>query len=275
MKLTAILVSSLLTIILPACTKQQPANTENTSKPQLSDSIPTTPSSFSPSLTPLPSEIKFVSKSVNEQIPDFYKIKVEYPQFKGLASKHVGTFNRWVEKFVLSDVSKFRALEKAAMKIDKRKSWPIEEALTISYDVILANKNLISIKFIHTVMALGQTHPIDYPVPVNYDLRNGKFLKLGDLFKPKANYLKIFSKFCSNELRSKYKEQLWPGDGIEPKADNYQNWNLTTEGIMISFDDYQVGPHSMGQPVVIIPYSILKDLIAHSSAVKTLLKNIS
>jgi hypothetical protein len=56
-------------------------------------------------------------------------------------------------------------------------------------------------------------------------------------------------------------------------TENYQNWNITPEGIMISFDDYQVGPHSAGQPVLIIPYSVLKDLIDRGSALDTLLDN--
>ena len=64
-------------------------------------------------------------------------------------------------------------------------------------------------------------------------------------------------------------------DGTKANAENYKNWNLTPEGIMISFDDYQVGPHSMGQPVLIIPYSVLKDVIARNRAIATLLNNNS
>jgi len=212
-----------------------------------------------------------VSKSINEHVADVYEMKVLYPQIEGLESKHAKAFNMWVEKFVLSDVNDFRGLEKAATKKDKGKTRSIEDSLDISYEVIFADKNLISIRFTHTVMASGQMHPIDYPMPVNYDLKNGRVLKLENLFKPKAQYLEAFSRFCRDELKKKYGEQLFI-EGAEPKAKNYANWNIAPEGIMISFDDYQVGPHSMGQPVLIIPYSVLKDFIAHDSVVSAFLK---
>ncbi|MFL6332577.1 MAG: DUF3298 domain-containing protein [Pyrinomonadaceae bacterium] len=247
---------------------------ENTLNPQSSSTPAPTPSPHASNPKLLAGEIKFVSKSVNEHVTDFYKMEVEYPQIEGLESKHARTFNRWVEKFVLSDVAEFRGLERAAMRKEKSRRPPIEESLDMSYEIIFANRDLISIKFSHEVMALGQTHPIDYPVPVNYDLKIGKLLKLGDVFKPKANYLEGFSRYCRAELKEKYTDPLM-FKGTEPKAENYQNWNITPEGIMISFDDYQVGPHSTGQPVLIIPYPVLKDLISRDSAVNSFLDNDS
>lgn len=253
-----------------ACARQQSVAAENSSVPQSSRSVAPTPPPLALSPTPPASDVKFVSKSVNEHVANFYKMDVEYPQIEGLGNKHAKTFNRWVEKFVLSDVAEFRDLQKAAVKEGGGKPRPIEEALEISYEVVFANKDLISIKFSHVVMALGQTHPVDYPVPVNYDLQNGKFLKLKHLFKPKANYLEAFSEYCRDKLKEKYTDPLMI-EGTKAKAENYENWNLTAEGVMIFFDDYQVGPHSMGQPVLIIPYSKLKDLIARDSVIAAFL----
>ncbi len=272
-RIKGLLFSILLAINLLACAQQQSAIKENTPKPQPSSTVTPTPTPIStpvpitPSPTPFPSEIKFGSKKVNEHVEDVYDIKAEYPQIKSLRSKQAIAFNRWLEKFVLNDVVEFRGLERAAMKKNKGKPSPsIGESLDISYEVIFASKDLISLAFSQKVMALGQMHPIDYPVPVNYDLKKGRLLKLNDLFRPKANFLKAFSQYCQAELKRQYGEQLFM-EGTEAKAKNYKNWNINPEGIMISFDDYQVGPHAMGQPVIVIPYSTLKGMIARNSVV--------
>lgn len=272
MKLSTILLSTLLTVSLSVCAQRQTATAENISMTQSNVSAAPTPSMPAPSPTPLVSEIKFVSKSINEHGANVYEMKMLYPQVEGLESKHAKAFSNWIEKFVLSDVNDFRGLEKAATKKDKGKTRSIEDSLDISYEVIFADKNLISIRFTHTVMASGQMHPIDYPMPVNYDLKNGRVLKLENLFKPKAHYLKAFSLFCRDELKKKYTDPLMI-EGTKPKAENYANWNIAPEGIMISFDDYQVCPHSMGRPVLIIPYSVLKDFIASDSVVSAFLNN--
>jgi hypothetical protein len=275
MRLGTILLLTLSVVSFSACAQQQSVVAENTSRLQPSSSVTPTTAPPAPSPTPFVSEFNFVSKSVNEHVKDFYEMEVAYPQIEGLESKQAKTFNRWVEKFVLSDVAELRGLERAAMKKDKGKPRPIEESLEISYKVIFTNKDLISIKFTHMVMALGQPHPIYYPVPINYDLKNGKLLKLSNLFKQKSNYLAVFSRYCHDELKKKYGENGFMAEGTEPKAENYKNWNITPEGIMISFDDYQVGAHSMGQPVLTIPYSVLKDMIAHDSVISGFLNNSS
>jgi Protein of unknown function (DUF3298) len=263
MKTLGMLLSALLAFSLSACTRRQLAAAETASRPQSVSVVSPTPT---PSPTPSANEIKFRSKTLNEHVPDIYKITAEYPQFEGPESKRARAFNRWLENFVLSDVVEFRGLERAAMKKEKGKPPPIEESLEIGYDIVFANRDLISIKFDEEVMALGQMHPIDYPVPVNYDLKNGRLIKLSSLFKAKTNYLDLFSRYCRDELRNKTKDPLMMR-GTEPKAENYKNWNIAPEGIMISFDDYQVGPHSMGQPVIVIPYAVLKDLLASDTVI--------
>lgn len=222
-------------------------------------------------------EMEFVPIYVSEKVDGVYSIEAEYPQIKGLKGTAADKFNRWIAKYVLNDVAEFSGLEKAAVREYKRdsKKASIEESLNISYKMTLATTDLISVRFTHVVMALGQMHPIDYYVSVNYDLKAGRFLKLRDLYKQRANFLRTISRYCFDEIKRNYEMSLttkeWMTTGLEPKAENFQNWNLTPEGIVISFEDYQVGSHAMGQPEVLVPLAVLNDLLAANSPLQRIL----
>ena len=110
----------------------------------------------------------------------------------------------------------------------------------------------------HRVMEVGQTHPINYYETINYTLGGGRALRSQDVFR--AGYLKAISTYCRQELLRQFRnnhEDHMIEEGTAPKADNFTNWNIVPDGILISFEDYQVGPHVMGQPELIVPYSAL------------------
>ena len=97
---------------------------------------------------------------------------------------------------------------------------------------------------------------------LNYDLKNGKPIKLADLFKPDAKYLQVIAKHCIDELKKKPGLMADEIDrGAAPAAKNYANWTITKRGLGINFDAYQVAPYAAGPQFVLVPYSVLKDLI--------------
>jgi len=103
---------------------------------------------------------------------------------------------------------------------------------------------------------------------VNYDVKNGKKLALGDLFNPKSNYLSVISTYCIKDLRDQAKrdkESMLDEDmmksGASPRADNYQACSITKKGLWITFDPYQVAAYAAGPQYVLVPYSALKDII--------------
>ena len=100
---------------------------------------------------------------------------------------------------------------------------------------------------------------------VNYDLKNGKQLKLADLFKPGAKYLQAIANYCIADLKKQAKDKGLEASEIEngaaANAKNYQGWTITRKGLGINFDAYQVGPYAAGPQFVLVPYSSLKDFI--------------
>ena len=50
-------------------------------------------------------------------------------------------------------------------------------------------------------------------------------------------------------------------EGAGPDAQNFRSWTISRKGLSMTFDAYQVGSYAAGPQNVLIPYSVLKDLI--------------
>jgi len=137
--------------------------------------------------------------------------------------------------------------------------------LNVAYTLVLAQDDLISAKFDVGSYYQGAAHPNSYSDVINFDLKNGKQLKLSDLFKPGSKYLQTIADYSIADLKKQAKDKgLIEGEienGASALAKNYQSWNITKTGLGITFDAYQVGPYAAGPQFVMVPYSALKDII--------------
>jgi hypothetical protein len=65
--------------------------------------------------------------------------------------------------------------------------------------------------------------------------------------------------------KQKPDERMLDDEGIEggagPEENNYNLWNITEKGLLITFGVYQVGPFAAGQQEVMIPYASLKGIL--------------
>ena len=194
-----------------------------------------------------------------------YEIDVEYPQITGSTNPAAEKFNQQAKALVTEEVRSFRsAMVDAA---DEEIESTTGSDLGIGYTVALARDDLISIDFGVGGYYRGAAHPNTHSRVLNFDLKNGKPLRLGDLFKPEAKYIKVISDFCVKDLQKQSKarddllddESIQSGAGANPK--NYQSWTITKRGLGINFDSYQVGPYVAGPQFVLVPYAAIKDII--------------
>jgi hypothetical protein len=141
--------------------------------------------------------------------------------------------------------------------------------LSIGYSIALARDDLISVVFDVGSYSAGAAHPNSYSEVVNFDLRNGKQLKLADLFQPGSKHLQSIATYCIADLKKQGKKQGeesmldddWIQRGAGPDAENYGSWTIGKKGLGIIFDSYQVAAYAAGPQHVLVPYSALKDLI--------------
>jgi hypothetical protein len=206
-----------------------------------------------------------------------YELSADIPQIKKARTPPTRRFNFWIKKKILGYVAEFRHLQRFAKISDKKKKLPrlpIAESLELGYRIYYADKRLISLRLTHTVMAMGQMHPIDYYETINYDLRKRRPFRPADLFK--TGYLKPLSAYCRDELRDqydlKYSNDTWIDEGTSPKRDNFASWNIVPEGILISFADYQIAAHAFGKPEMIVPYSVLHGVVKGNDWINKLVR---
>jgi len=207
-----------------------------------------------------------VAKQIKESNKKLmYEIDARYPQLTGGSNPNFEKFNSVVRAPVMKEVAGFKKATAPEEGEEPRPEGSMGSDLNVSYEVALAQDDLISVGFSIGSYYQGAAHPNTVSDVVNYDLKNGKPLKLADLFKPGAKYLQAIANYCIADLKKQAKdkglldEEIQNGAG--PNAKNYQNWTITRKGLGINFDAYQVGPYAAGPQYVLVPYSSLKDAI--------------
>ncbi|MGI8735516.1 MAG: DUF3298 domain-containing protein [Pyrinomonadaceae bacterium] len=210
--------------------------------------------------------VEIATKQIRENNKKLkYEIGVEYPQITGSTNPAVEKFNQQAKAHVTKEVSEFRAAvaESAAEEIATTSG----SDFGIGYTVAIARDDLISVEFDAGSYYRGAAHPNSYSRVINFDLKNGKPLRLADLFKPGARYLQVIANYCMKDLKkqSKAKDDMLDDtsiqEGARPVLKNYRSWTITKKGLGVNFDSYQVGPYVAGPQFVMVPYSALKDII--------------
>ena len=224
------------------------------------------PIEFSGGVEIVPRNIKENNKKLK------YEIDVQYPQLNGSGSQNYEKFNQTVRSMVTKRVGAFKA-EMAPSEEDQPPPESSLESmgsdLTIGYSIALAKDDLISVVFDVGSYSAGAAHPNSYSEVVNFDLRNGKQLKLADLFQPGSKYLQTIAAYCIADLKKQGKKQGeesmldddWIQRGAGPDAENYGSWTIGKKGLGIIFDSYQVAAYAAGPQHVLVPYSALKEIM--------------
>jgi len=190
---------------------------------------------------------------------DGYDLQAQYPQISS-RKPEARRFNRWIKKRVLGYAQLFDRLA-AAQQRRKHKQLPTLWGLDLHYVVYYSNERLVSLRLTHSLMETGQMHPIAYYETINFDLKKGRPLRDKDVFK--HGYLKSFSTYSRKHLLDHYviPNDYWLNGGTEPRVKNFTNWNIVPEGVLLSFEDYQVSSHSFGQPEFVVPFSAMNGTI--------------
>jgi hypothetical protein len=235
--------------ILMACMLTFPST-----EPVVEPIVPLTPTEV-----PLFARITLTSVPQHEdaQAPN-YTIDIHTPVLEGSSDHRVEGFNELMHSIVQEELDGFK---------DWMAEMPTEPVtggsfLGINFSQVSPPGDLISVKFTIAFYSDGAAHPGQYSRSVTYDLESGAEVSLAELFLPVADYLKVISTFCVSELRSRdigFDDQ-WTS-GANPTPENYRNWNVTADGLLITFDPYQVAAYAAGPQDVIISYAELATIL--------------
>ena len=206
-------------------------------------------------------ETKNTSESNDEKR---YDINIDLPIVKNLDGSE--KVNEFIEEKVNNIVQEFK---------DNINDWDapsdlsdMSSGLWINFETHLLNSDYISFRLVISEYYLGAAHPNNYSFSLNYNLKNSSEIKLNDIFNVnQKEYLSRISDLALIDLANQSENlemSLDPGmleSGTDAKLENFDNFNLTEDGIAFNFDQYQLAPYAAGEFHVIMPYQKLNDIM--------------
>lgn len=244
-----ILASLTLSVVL-ACNALVPG----TATPSL---VPPTATTIVVTLSPTPQLIlSSVSIYEDNQAPS-YRIKAEIPTLQGSTAFSVVNFNTAMTNLVNDEIDRFK---KSTAELPADTPSP-GSSFDVTYTLVLQRPNFWGFKVDFSGYSAGAAHPYHYSKTVNYDLGLGRQLELSELFLANTDYLTVIAEYCIAELSQRDIGFEGFSDGAAPTPENYRNWNIAPDGLMITFDEYQVASYAAGPQTVIVPYAELKAVI--------------
>lgn len=140
--------------------------------------------------------------------------------------------------------------------------------LNIDYETWLLLDRFVSVKFTVFENMPHSAHPSVQTVTALYDLHTGQRYYLEDLLD--RNGLETLAHLVRDKLKEnpdygEYTQDDAFFEGTEPTYDNYSRFALTREGVIFTFEKYQIFPGVAGSPSVTIPYSELVGTIDPAS----------
>lgn len=249
--------SSNVTVSAPTMTQDSPASPQATftAIPTFTQAAPTIPPP-----TPRFSEVLTVQDmTFNDSLesPPFTS-SINIPVLQGSNDPRVAAFNELLYRTAQNEADQFKNDVLAYASVPPMTGG---SSFDLRYFVIGQRGDVWSIKYDISFYSDGAAHPGHYSITINYDLANGRQIALNDLFMPGSNYLQVISDFCKTELAARDIAFDMFSSGADPLPDNYQHWNLSDGGLIITFDEYQVAPYAAGPQTVVIPFSVLQGVI--------------
>jgi hypothetical protein len=213
-----------------------------------------------PPPTPMLSQIVSIQPSPFSETGNapVYTITAQIPTLQGSSDTRVTNFNTLIEQIIQDEIAQFKT---DVLAFASNPPIAAGSSFDLQYSIIGQRADIWSIKLEIYVYSDGAAHPNGYSRTLNYDLSNGREITLDELFLSGSNYLQVLSDFCKTQLSTRDIGFEMFSAGADPLAENYQRWNISDEGLVITFDPYQVAAYAAGPQLVTIPFSELQSII--------------
>lgn len=244
-------------------TTQVPASagvTEVVSQPQAAVTFTPIPTFTAAAPSPQSSETLSLNAEPFSEKGDAppYTFTAQIPYLQGSDDVRVTNFNALLKQLAEKEINTFRDSILTIAPLD-----PINagSSFDLQYTLVGQKQDYWGIKYDISLYFDGSAHPSHYSLTINYNLDQGREIPLDELFTPSSNYLQVISDFCKAELSARDIGFDGFAVGADPLPENYTRWNISKEGLVITFDEYQVAPYAAGPQVVVIPASALQSII--------------
>jgi uncharacterized protein len=134
------------------------------------------------------------------------------------------------------------------------------------YTLTAANSRIITVNLTISTYGWGAAHPLSGQVFFAWWLDLQRPLKTTDVFASNSAWQqKLAALVLAKLLKDPGPDALWKGDELEKAVTSGvidpKSWNLSSQGLTITFGSYEVGPYSSGWPSATIPWQDLAPLL--------------
>ena len=174
--------------------------------------------------------------------------------------------NSFIEKEVcefgkgFDDNLSFKTIQQLLNSVNKQNDeYGYEHSISCNF--IERFENILTFSISDYSYGFGAAHPNHFSVMYNIDLKTGKLIQLEDIFKKgtKNQLNKIAEKLFIKENGS----EGW--DFEQGKFELNSDFIIQKDGLLFTFDAYEIGPYAAGDPFVFIPYTKIKKLLKDES----------
>ncbi|MEA3452790.1 MAG: DUF3298 and DUF4163 domain-containing protein [Patescibacteria group bacterium] len=206
-------------------------------------------------------DLRIISDIVEEEA-DSYIINAKYPIIEGLDnSEKEMSLNRKIKSFIDESISDFKKQTN-----DGEISEEIKSGFYINFETTYLSKNLLSIKFTVSEYYAGAAHPNDYILAFNYNIADNRGIMLEEIFLPDSSYLDKLSDSSRSILFDRFEDDIevmqdWIETGTEPEEENFEDFGIKKDSLIIYFKSYQIGPYAIGVQEIKIMFKDLDGYI--------------
>jgi hypothetical protein len=201
-------------------------------------------------------------RTVTQQESDLkrhFEARLEYPQFEG---KNFDALNDFIREKMLGTLKRFQEDYVYGPDADDGEHlMAIHFAINSSFAIALLHPNLISARFSIYRFA-GGAHGSMQSETLNAILDPFTPLRLSSIFPDLRKGAADLSNYCIKSLLDSQlpygaaRDENWVKTGAGPKPSNFAKFNLTKQGLLVTFDEYQIDCYAAGPSEVLVPYGV-------------------
>ncbi len=197
---------------------------------------------------------KTITKELNQ-----IEVGFEYPNFgeRSLGSA-ASSVNDFIETYVNTAVQRFIGEAGDLAQTASPAPWFLQSSFSVS----LIRVSIVSVRFTLTSYT-GGAHGAHWTEPLNLWTRPVRAFGIDELFTDPAVGVSGLSEYATAQLLASVdggptRDESWVRLGAGPEAKNFKSFSLTSRGILLTFDEYQVGSYAEGASEVHVPYDVMK-----------------
>lgn len=196
---------------------------------------------------------------ITQQGPQF-ELDAAYPRLGEGAAAAAG--ERVLAELVNVEINDFRDMYRQLLAAGAGHQGPPWQ-LVIDYDHVYAAPRFWAVglrSYFYTGGAHGGTQHL--PVVIRRD--TGARVPVTGLFRKGSDWLPRLAGYCYGALAGREPfsaDDDWLQEGTAPTTENYRKLLPLADGLLVIFEQYQVGPYAIGAHEVTVPYGELDGLL--------------